>query len=48
MKKNVKGRVPYLCNDVTILRMDLRYGTNIPDHTQNFIDLRKRRTSSET
>lgn len=44
----MEGRVPYLCNDVTILCMDLSYGTNIPDHAQYFIDLRKRGTSSET
>lgn len=44
--KNMR-RVPYLCNDVTILCVDLSYGTDIPDHAQHFIDLRKRRVSSE-
>lgn len=43
----MKGWVPYLCNDVTILCMDLSYGTNIPDHAQHFIDLRNRGTSSD-
>lgn len=44
----MKRRAPYLRDDVTILCMDLSYGANIPDHTQHFIDLRKRRASSET
>jgi hypothetical protein len=44
----MKGWVPYLSNDVTILCVDLSYGTDIPDHAQHFIDLRKKGTNSET
>ena len=42
----MKGWVPYLSNDVTILCVDLSYGTDIPDHAQHFIDLGIRQLES--
>lgn len=37
----MERKAPYLCNDVTVLCVDLGNGTDIPDHAQYFIDLRK-------
>lgn len=42
----MQKKAPYLCNDVAIFRMDLGYGTNIPDHAQYFVYLRERKVGS--
>lgn len=48
MQKEMMGRkAQYLCNDVAVLCVDLGDGTNVPDHAQDFIDLR-RELGSET
>lgn len=46
-KEMMERKAQYLRNDVAVLCVDLGDGTNVPDHAQYFIDLR-RELGSET
>lgn len=46
-KAMMDRKAQYLCDDVAVLCVDLGDGSNVPDHAQYFIDLR-RELGSET